>query len=74
MNSKDNHVKFVRFVLFADLYIFTRLKINYQFLLPSWPFFFGLVYDEKIIRFGFCNNQNLTVCSRTISFQTKSNV
>lgn len=31
MISRGNHVKLARFVLLADLYIFTRLELNYQF-------------------------------------------
>ena len=38
--------------------IFTRLEINYQFLLLSWPFFFRSMYNKTIIRFGFCDIQN----------------
>ena len=56
--SKGNLVKFARFVLLADLYIFTRSEINYQFHLLLWPFFFRLVYSKTIIRFGFCDIQN----------------
>ena len=38
--------------------IFTRLEINYQFLLLSWPFFFRSMCNKTIIRFGFCDIQN----------------
>ena len=39
MISKGNNDKFARFVLLADLYIFTSLEINDQFHLLLWPFF-----------------------------------
>ena len=51
--SQGHHFKFTRFVLPADLYIFTRLEINYQFHLLSWPIFFRLVYNKTVIIFGF---------------------
>ena len=39
MISKGNNDKFARFVLLADLYIFTSLEINDQFHLLLWPIF-----------------------------------
>ena len=35
MIPKGNRVKFVRFVLLADLHIFVHLEINYRFHLLS---------------------------------------
>ena len=58
MIFKGNHVKFARFVMLADLYLFTRLEINYQFPSLSWPFFFRSMYNKTIIIFGFCDIQN----------------
>ena len=69
MNSKDNHVKFVRFVLFADLYIFTRSKRPKAS--ADKPY---LDLDFSGYHQTSSNNCLLTVCSRTISFQIKSNV
>ena len=31
VRGRGNYVKFAHFVLFADLYIFARLEINFQF-------------------------------------------
>ena len=42
----------------SDLYIFTRLEINYQSHSLSRPFFFLSRYNKTIIRFGFCDIQN----------------
>ena len=47
MISMDNHVKFVHFVLLADLYTFTWLEINYQFHLLSGHFFSVFFYKIK---------------------------
>ena len=41
----------------ADLYIFTRLEINYPFHSLSWPLFL-YTYNKTIIWFGFCDIQN----------------
>ena len=62
MISRGNHVKLARFVLLADLYIFTRLELNYQFHLLLWLFFFRSMYNKIIFWFGLCdilNNQGL---------------
>ena len=42
----------------ADLYIFTSLEINYCSTYCRDHFFFCLVYNKTIIRFGLCDNQN----------------
>ena len=46
MISKGNGIKFARFVLPADLYIFTRLEIIYQVYLLSWHFLGGYYQAE----------------------------
>ena len=61
MISKGNHVKFARFVLLANLYIFYtfRNKLSVPLTVVT-IFFFRSVHGKIIIRFGFCdilNNQ-----------------
>ena len=55
----------------ADLYVFLRLEINYQFHLLSWPlfffFFFRSMYSKTIIEWGFCDIQNKQGLARDIS-------
>ena len=56
MISEGNHVKFVHFVLLA---ISELKKQKHDLLL--WPFFFVFrsVYNKTVIRFGFCDIQNI---------------
>ena len=54
MISLGNHVKFARFVLLADLYIFTRLEITSSTYCRDY-FFFRSLYNKTIIRCGFCD-------------------
>ena len=53
MISMGNHVKFARFVLLADLYIFTRLEITSSTYCRDY--FFRSLYNKTIIRCGFCD-------------------
>ena len=59
MISKGNHVRFARFVLLADLYIFYtfRNKLSVP-LIGVTMFFLRSMYKKTIIRFVFCDIQN----------------
>ena len=52
-DSKGNHVKFARFVLLADLYIFTRLELTISSTYCPDLFFFCSMYSKIIIRLSF---------------------
>ena len=66
-NFKGNHVKFARFVLLADLYIFTRLEINYQFRLLLWTFFFLQCIIKQLFDLVFVISRTIKVLVRIIS-------
>ena len=60
MISKGNHVKFARFVLLANLYIFYTFRNKLSVPLTVVTIFFRSVHGKIIFRFGFCdilNNQ-----------------
>ena len=60
MISKGNHVKFARFVLLANLYIFHTFRNKLSVPLTVVTIFFRSVHGKIIFRFGFCdilNNQ-----------------
>ena len=66
MICKGNHARFV--LLADDLYIFIRLKINYQFHRTVVTIFFRSMYNKTITIFGSYDIQN----NQGLSYQPKA--